>query len=561
MAITRVSGLHAIKPYSATVKPEFHGDRYTLQRLDNGNLVAVAASLGPNTVETHQLTVLNAAGTANSALATLVTEDAQHSLLSLDVSPTAGGGFFVDWGSDTESAPTPFSADSFGRFYTQAGVAAGPAFSLSNKPGGGEFRVSAVHLGNGNTLAVWNDTQDTGFLNVKTNTLGRIYNAAGMAVGDEFLLGSGSGIQLGTGALAFGDGRTLVSWANGTLSGDQLHSTDLSGRFLDANGAPVGPVLKFDTIASGKVYDDQDAVALGNGGFVVAWHEEASDGKFDEVHFQRFNAAGVKAGGEVIVVATDGLSPHIEHMNMFELANGGFGIEWRLSDGGVTSGHVRQFAMDGVEIGAETVLQPVAKPGGASGLTYVMDMELTANGHVMAFGLDTSTPAFSLGTQEFDFGDERMLGTSGNDRLFGRQGVNDVILGMAGNDTIDGLSGNDSLTGGAGSDTFVFNSAPSATNRDTITDYSTAADTIWLDNAIYTGLGTMTGVLKATLYYEGTAAHLSTDRIVYDPATGTLNFDKDGRGAAAAVLIATLNDTPGHHPTALAMSSAEFLVI
>ncbi len=44
------------------------------------------------------------------------------------------------------------------------------------------------------------------------------------------------------------------------------------------------------------------------------------------------------------------------------------------------------------------------------------------------------------------------------------------------------------LVGGAGADVFVFNAALGATNRDVVLDYVVADDTIWLENAVMTGL-------------------------------------------------------------------------
>ena len=72
--------------------------------------------------------------------------------------------------------------------------------------------------------------------------------------------------------------------------------------------------------------------------------------------------------------------------------------------------------------------------------------------------------------------------------VVGNSGAN-ILDGKGGNDTMKGLAGKDTLTGGAGSDGFVFNTALSATtNVDTIKDFNAAADTIQLDNAIFTTL-------------------------------------------------------------------------
>jgi serralysin len=141
-------------------------------------------------------------------------------------------------------------------------------------------------------------------------------------------------------------------------------------------------------------------------------------------------------------------------------------------------------------------------------------------------------------------------GNDGNNILLGLDGL-DVLNGGLGNDTLNGGLGNDTLNGGAGADTFIFDSALGATNVDTISGYSVADDTISLENAVFTGLAV--GTLTGGAFYIGAAAHDSTDRIIYNSATGALLFDADGNGAGAAIQFATLS-------TGLALTASEFIV-
>ena len=297
MAITRVSGLNVIKDYTPTLRPGLDGYYYVLQRLDNGTLAAASNSFSATNTETLQLTVLNSIGTTHTALQTVATENAQHTLLNFDLAPGAYGSFFVDWSSDIVSGTNPLNSDSFGQAYTKDGIASQPAVNLSNAPGGGEFFASAVQLGNGRYLAVWNDTLASTQSSLDVSIVGHIYSSTGAAIGSEFVLANGSGIQFMAESLSLGDGRTLVFWGNAKIdSTGHADFTGMDGRFLDANGTPVGSVMSIDSMVSGKFYGSKDAVALGNGGFVVAWHESARlDGSADQVHFQRFNAAIVRS--------------------------------------------------------------------------------------------------------------------------------------------------------------------------------------------------------------------------------------------------------------------------
>ena len=133
----------------------------------------------------------------------------------------------------------------------------------------------------------------------------------------------------------------------------------------------------------------------------------------------------------------------------------------------------------------------------------------------------------------------------------GNGGINKIV-GNTGGNVINGRAGSDILTGGAGADTFVFNSALGATNVDTITDYNAVADTIQLDDAVFTAL--VAGALDAAAFRDGTRALDASDRIIYDTTNGALLYDADGNGAGLAVRFATLS-------TGLTLSEADFFVI
>ncbi len=131
--------------------------------------------------------------------------------------------------------------------------------------------------------------------------------------------------------------------------------------------------------------------------------------------------------------------------------------------------------------------------------------------------------------------------------------IGQIIVGNNGSNVIAGAGGNDNLTGGAGKDFFLFNTLPNATtNKDIITDFVAAADTIRLENAVFSGL--QAGTLAADGFFLGTAAQDAEDRIIYNKATGALLFDADGTGIKAAVQFATLSTKP-------TISNADFVVV
>ena len=133
---------------------------------------------------------------------------------------------------------------------------------------------------------------------------------------------------------------------------------------------------------------------------------------------------------------------------------------------------------------------------------------------------------------------------------------NDTLTGNAGANTIVGGAGNDVLTGGAGNDTFVFDAAlNAATNVDDITDFNVAADTIVLENAIFTTI-VGTGTLTAAQFVANTTgtAQGADDRIVYETDTGKLFYDSNGNAAGGATQFAQLD-------AGLALTNADFFII
>ncbi|CDX43269.1 hypothetical protein MPLSOD_50112 [Mesorhizobium sp. SOD10] len=126
-----------------------------------------------------------------------------------------------------------------------------------------------------------------------------------------------------------------------------------------------------------------------------------------------------------------------------------------------------------------------------------------------------------------------------------------TIQGNAGANIINGGGGSDVLTGFGGRDTFVFNTALGTGNVAKITDFTVSKDKIQLDHTVFSELHG--GKLAAAAFSIGTAAHDTSDHIVYDSSTGGLYYDSDGHGGASQVQFATLS--PG-----LSLSSSSFFV-
>ena len=141
---------------------------------------------------------------------------------------------------------------------------------------------------------------------------------------------------------------------------------------------------------------------------------------------------------------------------------------------------------------------------------------------------------------------ERVIASHFNDRLTGNAAAQ-TLVGQGGADTLWGAAGVDVLWGGGGADTFVFRETGSA-NADSIRDWTTGADEVALDDSVMTALGAtgnfVAGDGRFWAAAGATAGHDANDRVIYNTSTGSLYYDADGSGSAAAQLIATFAGTP-----------------
>jgi len=144
-------------------------------------------------------------------------------------------------------------------------------------------------------------------------------------------------------------------------------------------------------------------------------------------------------------------------------------------------------------------------------------------------------------------------GNGANNVLQGLDG-NDSLVGNAGVDQLVGGPGNDRLTGGTGTDNFRFSAALNGTtNVDTVADFNPPEDIMRLDGAVFPAFA-VAGTIGFGAFRVGATALDSSDRILYEPATGAVRYDADGNGPTVAIRFATLT-------TGLAITNLDFYVL
>lgn len=145
---------------------------------------------------------------------------------------------------------------------------------------------------------------------------------------------------------------------------------------------------------------------------------------------------------------------------------------------------------------------------------------------------------------------EDALGGSNNDTIYGDD-ANNALYGRGGNDKIYGGGGNDFLAGGNGRDAFFFNTSPSEkSNVDRVASFEHGIDSFHLSRGVF---HIAKGLLRDAAFFQGAAAHDVSDRIIYDQAHGTLSYDPDGNGAAAATGFAAVK-------AGLVLTASDFII-
>jgi Ca2+-binding RTX toxin-like protein len=204
--------------------------------------------------------------------------------------------------------------------------------------------------------------------------------------------------------------------------------------------------------------------------------------------------------------------------------------------------------------------------GGADNDTYFVDdtgdvvIELHGEGRDMIFV--RASHVLAAGSEVEEMRTTKLAGLAAidltgnelNNRLLANAGIN-ALDGGGGADRLNGSAGNDVLTGGTGKDVFTFSAALDAANNvDTITDFSSVADSIWLEGAVFSTLAAGALAVAAFAANASGLAADADDRIVYDTDSGALFYDADGVGGIDAVQFAVLTGVP-------TITAADFEVI
>jgi Ca2+-binding RTX toxin-like protein len=339
-----------------------------------------------------------------------------------DITALSNGRFVVTWQSYDGGGN---EYDIRGRIFNASGVAIGNDFVVNSTTIHDQYESSVTSLAGGRFAVTWYAIQGIGADN---NIRARVFNADGSPVAPDFIVNSTTTGDQGSPSLTtLADGRFVATWE----SDEGGTGNDIRARLFTANGTAIGQDFIVNALRDDRQIDPSIA-ALSDGRFIVTWVTAVLGAPGDNIKARIFNANGTAAGTEFQVNST--LADNQYSPEITQLRNGKVVVVWHSFDtiGAVTNVH-------------SAMIDPNTFVGTARN-----DRWVGGSSH------------------------ERMTGYGGVD-TFNGMGGRDTLTGGNGSDVLTGGRGRDLLTGGSGNDHFDFNTladtGAASTTRDVIMDF------------------------------------------------------------------------------------------
>jgi Ca2+-binding RTX toxin-like protein len=206
-------------------------------------------------------------------------------------------------------------------------ISAGSEFLVNTDGDRSQNQSATTVLDNGNFVIAW--TKATNNLDYEVRT--QLFSAAGVKIGTEIVVVGESAAPAPV-VTGLAGGGFVIAWQG---YGGALDPFDLAvkAQRFDAAGVKLGGELVVNTAVSNS-QGSPSIATLANGGFVVSWAttNSAQDGHFGAVKAQIFDAAGSMMGTEFLVNTDARYSQ--SNPSVAALAGGGFVVHWSTMDSG-----------------------------------------------------------------------------------------------------------------------------------------------------------------------------------------------------------------------------------
>ena len=232
-------------------------------------------------------------------------------------------------------------------FISDGLLVVGSEFRVNTTTANSQQNPTIAGLLDGGFVVTWMDSAKDGS---GWGVFGQRYNASGVASGAEFQVNTtaASNQQLPTVA-ALGDGGFVVTWMDDAKDGSFW---GVYGQRYAASGASAGTEFQVNT-TTGNHEQSPAIAALVDGSFVVTWMDSAKDGSGWGVFGQRYAASGAATGSEFQVNTTT--TNHQYAPTIATLSDGGFVVTWMDSgkDGSGWGVYGQRYDASGAAAGTE----------------------------------------------------------------------------------------------------------------------------------------------------------------------------------------------------------------
>ena len=235
----------------------------------------------------------------------------------------------------------------FAQRYNAAGVAVGSEFLVNTFTEGDQNSPAVAMDSSGGFVVTWMsaDQDGSGF-----GVFGQRFAADGSTLGAEFRVNQTTQSTQSDPSIAkHSSGSFIVTWSSFEQDGS---SGGVFAQRFDMNGLPVGPEFRVNSFTSG--YQGGARVQMASdGSFVVVWQSEGQDGSEWGIYAQRYDATGNPQGSE-FRVNTFTTSYQINPALAVE-PDGDFTIAWRSAgqDGSGDGVYAQRYLANGTAVNSE----------------------------------------------------------------------------------------------------------------------------------------------------------------------------------------------------------------
>jgi Ca2+-binding RTX toxin-like protein len=266
------------------------------------------------------------------------------------VTALEGGGFLVTWTAPKQDGPTGVidgsGAAVLGRIYDAAGAVVTNEFLLNTTTLNNQNFSSATALAGG-FVVTWSSADPAS--PAVSNISGQRFDLAGNPVGDEFPINTTTANdQSFSSTTALAGGGFVVTWSSVVAGEYNIIGRRFAGFEADGTPIPAGGEFTINTFTPGRQIFSS-VTALADGGFLVVWQSNNQDGGNFGVFGQRFDAAGNPVGDEFQINQTTAGNQGFEQAGgdytAVQLASGEVMVVWQSGSAFGTDVFARRFAL------------------------------------------------------------------------------------------------------------------------------------------------------------------------------------------------------------------------